>query len=220
MMVCTSNKKKIDGVWVGRMTNEQRKNGGIWVIGNTPYDSAEDYPGKNAGEFLVKSWVATPERYGSGQYPFKDRREESMWEYVRVFSGELICTLRSPVAGEECLYRLSSADEGTDIPPDFFRKWELPSGIDTATGITLIHQPALTDPAYIFSFWDGLEDDETLKPESTWQYIEVFSGQLLLQFQEKQQSLQEGNHIFVPPGIPFSAHISEGSRGVQILYKS
>ena len=119
--------------WVGSMTDEYKKQGGIWVIGDNPYDSNPNYPGKNDGSLIVKSWVANKDKY-SGSYAPKSRMNQNLWEYVRVFTGSLDCTFYYE---DEIRSTLQYPDDGIDIPPSIKRSWQLPENCNTATGITI-----------------------------------------------------------------------------------
>src|SRR3989338_8514845 len=117
------------------MTNEQRTQGGIWVIGNNPYNLNPKYPGRNNGFLLVKSWVATPEKYGDGAYSPKDRLHENKWEYVRVLTGCLECNVHSEEGVKS--FSLHHPDDGIEISPEVRRGWRLPKWCKKATGVTI-----------------------------------------------------------------------------------
>lgn len=210
-----------NGVWLGRMTEEQMKAGGIWVIGDKPYDSSPDYPGKNNGEVLVKSWVANPDKYGGEGYEPKDRVREDRWEYVRVKTGRLECRIH----GHELLaYPLSYPDEGVELPPDIKRSWHLPQHYGLATGITVCRKldraPFKAGAGHGYEYWPWeaaptLQESHICNPANLrdWsvQYIEVFCGELLLLTagpapgQHDRHYLASGQHVFLRRGVLVAA---------------
>lgn len=219
------------GVVLGRMTDEHRKQGGIWVIGNSPYNQDPQYPGRNGGSLLVKSWVAHRDKYGSGLYPIKDRAGDSVWEYVRVFTG---CLELHIYDGDKIRrFPLQYPDDGVEIPPEIKRSWELPEWCEEATGITICRTlqkyPVKggygTD--YEFVSWDSESAVNLIRLSwcprnlNSWsvKYIEVFDGELAGVKSLGKQSLEikAGSHIFLTPEIQIvSWHWPTFARGVVI----
>ena len=212
-------------VWIGRMTEDQAKNGGIWTIGNSPYDPDPNYPGKNNGEFFVKSWVATPKKYG-GNYPPKDRTAEGLWEYVRVFTGILECQIHMDDGSIQNTPLLWPKD-GVEIPPQAVRSWRLPKGY-IARGITICSPKRLSERrmenrSHEYYAWDEYSLDFILRyvlSRRSLTYLEVFAGNL--EVYPRSQHLiafTPGRHAFLMP-TRFNFHAHPGTKGVLILIES
>lgn len=219
-----------NGEWFGRMTEEQKTAGGIWVIGDKPYDSSPDYPGKNNGDLLMKSWVANPVKYTD--YLVKDRLDTGHWEYVRVMTQRLDCKIhQNPVL----TYPLMYPDEGVDMSPEVKRRWYMSNGMRVATGITLLRQlerapfKAGAGPGYEYWLWDTdstyfrLPFDGPLNlQEWDYRYIEVFSGRLAFFHFCKgawkdRVELKAGDHVFCKPDLRKFVQLGEKARGI-VLY--
>lgn len=218
--------------WYDHMTREQKEGGGVWVIGNNPYDTNPNYPGKNDGQFLVKSWWATAAKY-SRNYEPKDRVKEGQWEYVRTLDGQLNCLLTNN--GIRYNFALNYPNDGIDIPPDTKRAWQLLPQFHHAAGITILR--TLYKPpekigcglGYEFSVWDNLTvwchgmpwplSGRNFRFNSArWQYLEVFQGSIYLSSSKwSNETFRAGSRLFVLPNEDIAWLPSSRAYGISLL---
>ena len=208
-------------IYYGRMTDTLTKAGGIWVIGDSHYSKVPKHPGKNHGEFLVKSWTAFPDKYAHGQYEFKDRNDEQRWEYVRVMVGQLVCVLGSVVSPVEKRIVLDGRNPDINIAPAWLRKWEFPDGCEYAAGISILH--TLRQPYYSFCFWDQPDSLMTHRAthQDSWQYMEIFNGDMTMDARGiLKHHFCAGYHLFLSPGICPIWSSDNPTSGVSICFKN
>lgn len=145
------------GVWQHKLTPEEVEQGGVWTIGNKVYNPSSDYPGKNNGEFLVKSWVANEKRYEKGLYPLKDHTKDNLWEFVDVLGPHILSCEYHLADGMIYHSRPRGPHRAIDIPPTEIRSWYLPS--NPTSGITIqrkLSEKPLFDgwsPRYQYGSW-------------------------------------------------------------------
>lgn len=222
----------MNGVWIGTMSEEQKKQGGIWVMGNSPYNSDPNYPGRNDGSILVKSWIANPDKYGDSGYKPKDRIHENRWEYVRVFAGCLECVVGD---GDEVISSpLEYPDEGVELRPETLRRWRLYSRHTYAAGIaicrTLSTHPhkAGWGPNYEYATWDSrsrvsaevLAAPRNRQQKWKFRYVEVFEGTIEFTAESTSHIMRRGEHAFLPLDLALSFDINVGnhSKGIVMYF--
>ena len=190
------------GAWIGQLTNEQHASGGVWLVGDNPVEKTQDYPGKNNGEFKVKLWYASPEKYQHGKYPAKDRKESDEWEYVRTIGETLHCFVNG------LCYETSARSEGVDIPPETLREWALLPPNSVACGITILRRlsapPLQAGQGEGYELWwcKGAYRKKPLRLTS-WEYqlIIPFGGTWKLRHQPSDSLFQLeflGSYVFLP----------------------
>jgi hypothetical protein len=206
-----------DGLWLGRMTDEQKAHGGLWTHGDKPFDPDPEYPGRNDGSLLVKLWTAYPEKYGGEGYQPKDRIHEDRWEYVRVLENCLICRVHLSTGIKN--WPLTAVGDGIDLPPSIKRSWHLPPEYPYASGIAAIRRLRRSDqplpeedfplkpgqgPGYELAMWDaGVNPDVLVQgpynlPHWRLLFIAVLDGMLdLLRTDKPGYARDPGNYVFI-----------------------
>lgn len=223
-----------DGAWFGSISEAEQKAGGAWVIGNKPHCSGPDFPGlvDMACYPLVKIWFATPDRYGKGRYPLKDRLDIQRGEYVRVLTGRLDCLVC--IAGRPFkTWRLEYPADGINLPPNWQRQWELPNDVSHATGITVCHHELTpwgsVSDLYELLFWDTAAVSSLLALEGpvnmrTWRYqlIVPFHGGCFLSpgLCSSNRPVLSGEYVFlrVAERPKWTVQPSFQARGVVIYF--
>lgn len=223
------------GLWVCRRTEGQWLQGGVWIVGDVPYCTDPDYPGKNDGSVLVKLWVAHGDKYGGGYAP-KERIAENRWEYVRVFGGCLVCEISDGSGNVVERRGLCCLDPGIDLPPHVLRSWRLPGdrSFETALGITICrrceHFPLFAGEGrgYVVFVWD--EEVFSLQPQrfsasecspkAQTQLVVVLGGTLLYSSAQDpiQYALEEGDFTFLRSDAAVVWEPKRFSRGIVFYF--
>lgn len=199
------------GVWIGALSSEEAESTtyGIWPIGDK---RPADEPGFTP-KLMYKSWVGDPKKYGKSGHRVSAGAHGGKREFVMTMAGCLRCDCE-----DQC--HSLSYPASIELPSDVARTWVLPDGAGYTRGITICRD---NDKASAYIPGDGLEYELhlfevefgaklpsfLLAPERlaqwSWQYIEVFSGQLKLSFHGSEHSaplLNDYSHAFIPSVIP------------------
>lgn len=221
-----------NGVWLHTLTEEEKQQGGIWTIGNNPFDLSPDYPGRNDGSLLVKDWIANPDKYGGEGYAPKDRIHENRWEYVKA-NEVLQCRVFKD--GKTLIYNTHAHADGIDLPPEVRRSWHLPKGCSYASGITIcrevIGRPLLpgSGPGYEFvpligntelSQLDILNSPRNLQGWN-YLYLQPFEGFIAFKKNNKLYILFPNDIAFVQHTDDFECFPAEANvagRGMGIFF--
>lgn len=222
---------KTYGVFLSRMTPEEWKGGGIWLIGTNWPDG---YPGKTDRVFY-KSWCTWPEKYGPGHYEPKNRLENNEWEFVQVLNGCLVCcveenagTKRFPLERMECV----------DVRPDPLRYWQFSEGKEPfASGISFFRRNLRASPlqpgagdGYEFRLWQSDQAADRMKRPvnlSAWavQFVEVLSpeGQIeacvrTLAADLRTYTLSQREHLFLHRGVTVEEWCCRGHPSGIVVY--
>ncbi|OHB17473.1 MAG: hypothetical protein A2913_02080 [Parcubacteria group bacterium RIFCSPLOWO2_01_FULL_40_65] len=192
-----------DGFLFGGLSEEEAAKGGKWTVGDLLNPSEPGY----SETVKYKSWVARETKYKPGSYPFKDRRDQGLWEYVITMKGVLIALERTPRNTHQGRYVLGPG-KVAEFPPEALRLWELPPGCEEARGLTLlwsgevIHAEegllGVTDN-FFFESWTAITATNRLhRPKvNPLQYVEVFNGSLICTTEHGTFKLQADDHVYV-----------------------
>lgn len=211
-------------VHFGRTNFPQSTSGGAWLIGDALPDG---HPGRST-VLCYKSWSARPDKYASGHYPPRTRASDTFWEYVQVVRGRLRCIVTRDTGYALCCDL--HAGSWADVPPHFSRSWELPEGIHSARGVTILRKLDSEPDCYMdtkeyqIRFWEGsqlavLSDEQDSSPFRRMQFLEVFTGSLHVKTQGASYSLSANEHLFseANSGLAYE-YASTGASGVLIHY--
>lgn len=180
-----------------------------------------------------KTWVARANKYQPGLYPFKDRRDSGLWEYVLTMRNVLVA-LEKPIGGGRVARVRLSPGKVAEFPPEALRSWELPPEHEEARGCTLLWsgRGAHTDEGlggfqygFCFESWTPATVAERLhRPFNNRglqvQYVEVFNGSLRCMANQVIKSLGAGDFLYVRADVPirFEAETAE-TYGSVLYYK-
>lgn len=209
------------GLFIDKLTEEELNTYGRWTVGtNVP----QDHPGYTKKVYVKSPWIAqiveppwsekvdNPSKYMPGQYPFKDRKDTSEWEYVKVLDGRLDLLVRDD-NGEVRRFPLE-AGKYVDVPPGPLRAWEFPEGgKNFAMGTAVfrrLDEPPIRPGAglgYEFHIWTAVSHECLNGPVSlrSWkiQYVDVlhgFLGLLSEALPDGAYVLGYGHHALARPG--------------------
>lgn len=169
-----------DGVLRGRLTEEEWLADGRWLIGSRLPDG---HPGHVEG-WCYKSFVARPERYAPGVYPWKQRVADNEWEFVAVSGGNFVVEVRY----SDWQFPIQLGPSAwVDLPPQPERRWVLASGEKVAWGCGLLRRlpaglrPARPGGGEHYEFHLGVMEDLPLSHPNhltDWRvcFAEVFDG--------------------------------------------
>lgn len=192
-----------DGLSFGALTEEECAKGGKWTVGDL---LSQEGPGYSQ-VVKYKTWVARKDKYQPGSYPFKDRRDSGLWEYVMTMKGVLVALETTSRNIHQGRYELGPG-RVAEFPPEALRSWELPTEFDEARGLTLLWSGEIvhgdecilgvTD-GFFFESWTASTAEERLhrKKVDPLQYIEVFNGSLICTTQHETTKIQAGDHVYV-----------------------
>lgn len=224
-----------NGAFFGALAPEEQAAGGAWIVGDRPHCSDPKFPGRlESRRFLVKLWLAHPDKYSGENYSMKDRLADKEWEYVRVLTGRLNCTARYDC--DQCTYRLEYPAEGIDLPPYACRQWQLPGGGVTASGITICRgergYQAGQGEGYELRYWEAGRFGDLVKAEpfeapvnlGVWRYqliVPFYGGCFLLPgLYQHGYNLMAYSYVFISAAVRSQWVVYPGyqSRGVIIYF--
>lgn len=223
-----------DGLLFGSLTGDECANGGKWMIGDI---FTSDEPG-HSKIVQYKSWVARKDKYRPGSYPFKDRCDSGMWEYVLMMQGAFVAIERG-INDQTTRFSLLPGSV-VEFPPDASRSWELEPDHDEARGCTILWsgEGMRTDEGlggflygFCFESWTSQTAAKRLYRTSEplelfteldlrVQLVEVFNGSMLCQFGDSKRIMNSGDHAYVKVGtkVCFEPRSSD-TYGITMYYK-
>lgn len=219
-----------DGLLFGQLTEDDCGKGGKWMVGDL---LPAEHPGHSTA-VMYKSWVARPDKYAPGNYPFKDRKETGVWEYVIVLQGVL--TLQTKRSEKTQAKRENlPAHKGKLILPACLRSWELTDQSE-ARGLTLLGNGEYQWDKFLGAFLSLGEfqlhnwTNSTATPHLhspvfrtaglPYQYVEVFTGQLSCITEQGQVTMLPGDHVYVKAGTKASFQPNLPETSGTVLYYS
>lgn len=223
-----------DGLLFSTLSDDECAKGGKWMIGAL-------FPLSEPGHSNIvqyKSWVARVDKYRPGSYPFRDRCDSGMWEYVLVMQGVLVAMER--VIKDRVARINLFPGHVAEFPPDASRSWELGPDHDEARGCTILWsgEGMRVDEGlggflhgFCFESWTGKTAAERLhrtleplenfpEPDLQVQLVEVFNGSMLCQFGDLKQIMHPGDHVYVKVGTKvYFEPQSPDTYGISMYYK-